>query len=203
MAGTEVSSPSPAPDSPLGKLAAAKKTTIVARPTMKAGGKLGAVVAGASLLSDWIIANAPDAWEYVKDYFGRSGMSEDDINKMPRGYILERLAKFGVNPAQLAELGLSGEEMRVYAQLFSDYAHQNSAIHDRAQFSRGSTGDAVVDRDLMNMGIARAAALLGLQGKQRARALYDLAMILNSITEDDVEAFERHEMMYGTIRTGR
>lgn len=167
------------------------------------GGKAALVATGASLAVDWAIENAPIVWEKVKDYFSVSGMSEADVRAMPRGNILERLAFFGVTADQLAGIGLTADEMNIFVQLVAKYRAAQSASQDAAQAARPSTGDLAVDRDLSNLAIARACQLLGLVGAKRASRLYDLALTLNSITERDVEAFERHERMFGTIRAVR
>lgn len=95
--------------------------------------------------------------------------------------------------------GLSGEEAVKYAALMMSFGHDLSENHDNGQVSRPTTGDELLDRAVVNNSMNRVAAKLALTGASRFRELYNIAMVLNMITEKDVELAELHEAQYGQM----
>lgn len=194
--------------------AAAKVSTPKAKmsPLDKAKVAAGAVGAAGSTawgldeLMDYAKEHFPDAYALVNGMFAEQGVDveSDQIRQgtgNTRANVLAAFARSGVDASFAKIVGLSQQEQIGLLNMISQYEAAMISSSDASQDVRVSTGDARLDGDLANLEIADVCAFLGLTGPRRAKDLYKIVRVVKTLTEPQVEAFERHERMYGRIKS--
>ena len=164
--------------------------------------KNAAVSVGLWEALDGLTDYAPDLVASIMKSMNDSGMSPDDLvaldSDKKRQVILVEAARLGL-PLNLGA-GLTGAEKAAYAKMLADFGEQLSQANDSLAAVKPELEDASIAEASYNLAMARQCARLGLTGPGRYRKLYDFAMVINSITEKDVERAELHESLYGAIR---
>lgn len=97
--------------------------------------------------------------------------------------------------------GLSRAEATRYANLVKEFGAGLSASADANQVSRPEVEDPMVADAAYMLSMARVCNRLGLSGPNRFRQLYEIAIVINTIQEVDVQKAETHESMFGAMRT--
>ena len=165
--------------------------------------KNAAVSVGLWEALDGLTDYAPDLVASIMNSMNDSGMTVDDLNALDgekkRQVILIEAARLGL-PLNIGA-GLTGAEKAVYAKMLADFGDQLSKTNDGLAAVKPELDDASIAEASFNLAMARQCARLGFTGPGRFRKLYDFALVINSITEKDVERAELHESLYGAMRT--
>jgi len=177
-----------------------------AKAAAGAVGTAGTAAWGLDELMDYAKEHYPDAYGLVSDMFGKQGVDVES-NQIRNGSgntranVLAAFARSGVDASFSKIVGLSSEEQLALFKMITNYDQQMVASVDAQQDQRITTGDVRLDGDLANLEIADVCAFLGLTGPRRAKDLYKIVRVVQTLTEPQVEAFERHERMYGRIKS--
>jgi len=177
---------------------------------LKRGAEIGATVGtvtwGVDSILDYAKEHYPSAYDAVASMFSGQGIdiNSDQVRKgvgSTRDHLLAAFGRNGVDQKFVEAVGLNKKESAAMMSLITQYQVANVQAHDKNQTMRLSSGDVGLDQDIINIEISEVCALLGITGVGRAKQLYKVARVLNTITEGQVELFERHERLYGRIRT--
>ncbi|ACM91129.1 P8 [Pseudomonas phage phi2954] len=177
-----------------------------AKAAVGAAGAAGTAVWGLDELLSFAQEHYPSAYGLVSGMFQEQGVDiESDAVKNgtgnTRANVLAAFARSGVDAAFIGSVGLSDQEKLGMLGLMAKYEQSMVAEVDKSQSARVSTGNQVLDRDIMVLEHARACELLGLTGPRRIKDLYLLVRTINTMTEAHVEAFEQYESIFGRARS--
>lgn len=155
--------------------------------------------AGLYTLVDQSIDNIGDLVDGISASLFGSGVDPTKQNPSAedkRKIMLVELARSGVEFAG-TEIGLSQQEAAAFAKMALEFKASQSARVDAGQAS----AERSEDQHLLYLSqMARVCTRLGLTGRNRFRQLYNLALVINTIKESDVERAEKHESIFGPIK---
>lgn len=168
---------------PRGRLDAIKQALVAA-------GLWEVVEAGISNSEEWLSG----VYHSITD----SGGNPEDIPKMRSGesrkLMLVEMARSGVVLDKTA--GLSRAELNAYNKMLTEFGQKLSEEHDGSQVERPSSGIAEIDNALYYKAMSSACARLALSGASRFRELYQIAQVLNTVREADVQGAELFELNF-------
>lgn len=142
---------------------------------------------------------APDVLERMWNNMSESGVEPDKLKASRDGgrkVALVEAARLGLVLDKSA--GLTEREARASAKMLQDFGSAVSASNDANQASKPQDND--VQKAAYMLAMSRVCNRLGLNGANRFRRLYEIAQVINTITEKDVENAELHETYFGTIQ---
>lgn len=148
------------------------------------------------------VDNAPELLSKMYDSMSDSGISPDkaaSVKDGGRSVVLIEAARQGVLLDESA--GLTKVEAKKYQTMLRQFGATMSAAVDSKQVGRPSAEDGRIAEAAYMLSMHRAANRLALSGPNRFRELYNIALVINTIRESDVESAELHESLYGAIRT--
>lgn len=147
---------------------------------------------------------APELWNTLVGSMAESGVKPDDLKRLndqdARRLMLVELARAGIPLDQSA--GLSSEEYRKYQGLVREYGTKFSSKHDESQLERPTTDDPKVAEYEFHRAMGRVANRLGLSGASRFRQMYEIAQVMNSLREKDIESAELFELNFPNALRG-
>jgi len=182
----------------------------MAGPLVVLGANAGRTAASAYLKDLLIKIGAweavSQAAEHVPDLIGNmvdsmrdSGVDPKDLlsSKDGKKVVLTELARQGVTLDSSA--GLSKGELTKYLSALKEFGSKLTTTVDSKQAVRPTTEDPRIARAAYLQGMQRVCAWIGLTGPNRFRQLYEIATVVNTITEKDIEDAELHEQLYGKL----
>lgn len=147
---------------------------------------------------------APGLWNDLVGSMTGSGVKPEDLSKLSgadsRRVVLVELARAGLPLSESA--GLTSDELKKYFGMLKEFGAKLQEEHDGSQVERPSSGDEKIDQYAFHRALGRTANRLGLSGPGRFRQLYEIAQVLNSITEADVESVELFELNFPNALRG-
>lgn len=150
------------------------------------------------------VEEAPDLLDKLYASMTDSGVKPEDLKGLrdtdSRKLMLVELARAGVPISATA--GLNNEEYKKYLSMLREFGVAVMKVHDGEQIARPSSGDAKLDLYAFHQSMARVANRLGLSGPSRFRQLYEIAQVINMITEKDVESVELFEFNFPNALRG-
>jgi len=194
----------------------AEKAAGAAKPAMSkldkaklaagAVGTAGTAAWGLDELLSFAQEHYPEAYGIVSGMFADQGIDvESDQVKQgtgnTRANVLAAFARSGVDASFVKNVGLTAGEQMGMLNLINQYEAQMITKVDGEQTARISTGDQVLDRDIMVLEHARVCEMLGLTGPRRIKDLYLIVRTINTMTEKHVDAFEQYERIFGRARS--
>lgn len=147
------------------------------------------------------VNNAPDALSKMYNSMVDSGADPEDAQSTKdggRSIILVEAARQGIVLDESA--GLSRTEAKKYSSMLKQFGKALSVANDKQQVARPSTDNDPIAQASFILNMAEVCNRLGLSGPNRFRQLYNIALMMNTITEVDVEKAELHERMFGIVR---
>lgn len=176
-----------------------------AKATAGAAAGVGTTIWGVGEILDFAKENYPAAYDAVSSMFSSQGVDvESDAVRTGQGNtrnnVVAAFGRNGVDEVFVQTVGLNKAEQAEMMKIIAAREASQVAVHDKGQVGRISTGNPDLDSELGKRDIAEVAEYMGLVGPSRAKQLYKIAQVINSITEGQVEAFERHEKLFGRIK---
>jgi hypothetical protein len=155
-----------------------------------------------SQLLDLLGFVSPEKLQLLYDTAEKAGFNlhdlKDSVDETTSALIWGLAAQVGFTPEELESAGFHAEDIIKYAKVAVRYTMSQRDAHDDNQIDVAESEEGVENLQ-RKKSIAYACDRLMLTGPGRARQLYHLALVINSIKDEHVLDFEQHERTWGKV----